>query len=413
MSYTVKQLSPIEKNIDIRDIAPYTNDHCSLLVFDELVVEFLNDFSRQIMLNKNINKIPAITALAFWLRRANIKELINENNHIVKNNHYQANSLGTVFHVCPANVDTMFLYSLTVSLLVGNKNIVRVSKKSFHPNILELFLTINQLLKNSKYDVLKKYICILSYGHEIEINEYISENCDARIIWGGDNTINLFKKFKTQSRTKDIVFADRISYSIINVDEYLKIDHKSQQALANNFFNDAYTFDQKGCSSPQLIFLYGNKNNADYFIPNFYKNISLLAENTYKTDIYSLSSLKLNALVTDIIDKKTDHVVSCNNYVTFANFTKNNLGDHACGGGYFYYKHIVDLDEIKTFVDKKTQTLSYFGFNETEISQLVSASYNKGIDRIVPIGKALAFSYIWDGYNLIDELVSKKSIIKE
>jgi hypothetical protein len=412
MDYTVKQISPVEQDIDIRTLVQQQVTDYPLAVFDELIIDFLNEFSRHIMLDKNINKIPAITSLAFWLRKSNMKELINENTHIINSNTFQANPIGKVLHICPSNVDIMFLYSLTISLLVGNKNIVRVSKKSFHPNILELFSIINQLLKLEKYKLLTDYICIISYEHQREINDHLSQNSDARIIWGGDNTINLFKTFKTQTRTKDIVFADRISFSIINTDKYKDSSSQSQNELARNFFNDSYTFDQKGCSSPQLIFLYGHSANTIYFKSDFYNKISDLAESTYLTDITSLASLKLNTISSDIIDNKTDNVLHANNYVTFVNYIENNFDMHSCGGGYFYTKTINHLTELKNFLNKKTQTLSYFGFDEKQIDQLSSLTYGIGVDRIVPIGKALQFNYIWDGYNLIDELVAKKLILK-
>jgi hypothetical protein len=412
MGYIVKQISPIEQDIDIRDLLSTKSSDYPLSVFDELIIEFFNDFSRQIISDKNINKIPAITALAFWLRKASMNDLINENKHLINTSSYIPNPIGKVFHVCPSNVDIMFLYSLVISLLAGNKNIVRVSKKSLHSNILELFKIINQLLAAKKFSTLASYIIIISYEHEIEINECISNSCNARIIWGGDNTINLFKSFKTQARTKDIVFADRVSFSIINTKKYKSDDLKSQKELVKNFFNDSYTFDQKGCSSPQLIFLLGDIDSNKFFVPDFYNKLSTLAEDNYLTDITSLASLKLNTIASDIIDNKTDNVIHTNNYVTFVNYTESDLTNHSCGGGYFYIRIINELQELKPFLNKKIQTLSYYGFNEDEISQFASLSYGMGADRIVPIGKSLQFSYIWDGYNLIDELISKKMILK-
>jgi hypothetical protein len=32
------------------------------------------------------------------------------------------------------------------------------------------------------------------------------------------------------------------------------------------------------------------------------------------------------------------------------------------------------------------------------------------VDRVVPLGKALDFDYIWDGYNIFMEMLSFKSI---
>ena len=37
---------------------------------------------------------------------------------------------GLVFHVPPANVDTIFVYSWALSALAGNPNVVRISSRS-------------------------------------------------------------------------------------------------------------------------------------------------------------------------------------------------------------------------------------------------------------------------------------------
>jgi hypothetical protein len=45
-----------------------------------------------------------------------------------------------------------------------------------------------------------------------------------------------------------------------------------------------------------------------------------------------------------------------------------------------------------------------FGFSEEELKDFIKNSNLRGIDRIVPIGKSLDFSIIWDGFNLIESL---------
>ncbi|MFC6804089.1 acyl-CoA reductase [Deinococcus caeni] len=36
---------------------------------------------------------------------------------------------GLVFHVPPANVDTIFIYSWLMSVLAGNRNVIRLSSR--------------------------------------------------------------------------------------------------------------------------------------------------------------------------------------------------------------------------------------------------------------------------------------------
>lgn len=56
-----------------------------------------------------------------------------------------------------------------------------------------LFSIFNEIIKLEKYSLLRNYITVVQYGYEEEINSYFSLQADARIIWGGDKTINALK----------------------------------------------------------------------------------------------------------------------------------------------------------------------------------------------------------------------------
>ena len=51
-------------------------------------------------------------------------------------------------------------------------------------------------------------------------------------------------------------------------------------------------------------------------------------------------------------------------------------------------------------MNKKFQTLTYFGLNKNFYKKLILDNFTGGIDRIVPIGQALDISLNWDGYDL-------------
>ena len=55
--------------------------------------------------------------------------------------------------------------------------------------------------------------------------------------------------------------------------------------------------------------------------------------------------------------------------------------------------------------------MSYFGFKKNELQNFVYKNNLSGIDRIVPIGKALDIDFNWDGYDLIRSLSRLVTII--
>jgi hypothetical protein len=75
-----------------------------------------------------------------------------------------------------------------------------------------------------------------------------------------------------------------------------------------------------------------------------------------------------------------------------------------CGGGVLFQFYAGSLDELVGFVERRDQTLTYFGFSESELKKLVLLLNGGGLDRLVPVGQALSFQRFWDGYDLLQEL---------
>ncbi|MCM8756568.1 MAG: hypothetical protein NC817_00845, partial [Candidatus Omnitrophica bacterium] len=93
-----------------------------------------------------------------------------------------------VLHFPPANIDTLFIYSWFLSLLVGNINIIRLSQ-DYEEQAEILLRIVEMLLEEEKFNLIKERILLLTYGHEDKITEERSKYCNIRVIWGGDETI--------------------------------------------------------------------------------------------------------------------------------------------------------------------------------------------------------------------------------
>ncbi|MEI7595134.1 MAG: acyl-CoA reductase [Bacteroidota bacterium] len=413
MKKTINQIIPEIKNIYPKELLAFANKEYTISVFDKLVIDFFNAISKLILRNSEINSNPALVALGFWLRKGNIDSIAKENEFLLNSKKFKLQPRGIVFHICPANVDTMFLYSLAISLLTGNKNILRLSSKLENNDTTILFNIIRDLINSHEFIGLKEYLNIVKYEHDEEISSYLSENADARIIWGGDNTVNIFKKIKTKNRSKDIFFPNRVSYSVFKAQAFLSIDVEEKKNIVKKFYNDSYVFDQKGCSSPQLIFIKGIPEDCSCFKDELYRLLVEYSSSNYKNDISSLASFKYSNLINDVVveNMHIQNVIKKNNYLYFVEIENESLQLNSCGAGYFYLKNIKDFSEITSFITTTVQTLTYFGLDSNEIESICKNTYGKGIDRIVPIGQALSFEYIWDGYNLLEELCLRRRII--
>jgi hypothetical protein len=75
--------------------------------------------------------------------------------------------------------------------------------------------------------------------------------------------------------------------------------------------------------------------------------------------------------------------------------------------GYFGTVHEVTvdtLDAIAPIVDARFQTLATFGFTHDALRNFVTVNRLPGIDRVVPIGRALDMGFVWDGFDTISSL---------
>lgn len=377
-------------------------------VADALVLNFLSDLSKSIIRDSFFKAEPSFISLGFWLRKSNMNRILSENTNAKDINSFVVKPIGKVFHLCPSNVDTMFIYSLVLALLAGNKNVVRISSKLESDLIFRLFDLFNSLLEKEEYKFLIDYINVVSYERSDKLNEEISLNVNGRIIWGGDETVNQFKKYATKPKVKDLYFTDKVSLSIINLVDISKFND-SLDDVVTNLYNDIYTFNQKGCSSPHSLFIVGSTIDRKEVLERIYIKLSEMAEAKYEEDISSIASLKLNQSVVDIIEGKIFKTINSSNYITFSELSSNEI-PHSCGAGYLYYQLLDTLEDVIPFINTKTQTITYSGLNNLEIKEFLNKIDVETVDRIVPIGKALDFDYIWDGYNIFTEMLSFKSV---
>ena len=72
--------------------------------------------------------------------------------------------------------------------------------------------------------------------------------------------------------------------------------------------------------------------------------------------------------------------------------------------GTFFQKNISQIKNLKKFITKKCQTVSYFGFTKNQLKYFLINNNLLGIDRVVPIGKALEIDIVWDGYETTKSL---------
>jgi hypothetical protein len=362
--------------------------------FSKIVCEFLDEISKLIMKDTKSRLYPDLISFAFWCRYTNLVKIknsaIDDNVRIGK---------GVVFHITPSNLPINSLYSLVFGLLSGNSNIVKLPSKKFQQ--IDLFIYhFNKLTKKRKYFRFKYSILLIQYNSDDFITKYFSDISDIRMIWGGDNTIQKIKKINSKPRCLDLSFADRYSIGIINSEEICKSSRKKISNLASNFYNDTYIYDQNACSSPHLIIWYGKKSNIARKI--FWGELNNIVKKKYLISD-SVAIEKYNEMISYLIKLKIAKLEEYENNIYCIKLKKMPKKLHFLRGRYgiFFETYVNKIDDFANKIDDKFQTLTHYGMKDKLLRDFVIKNHLKGIDRIVPIGKALDMSHIWDGVDLI------------
>jgi hypothetical protein len=371
-------------------------------VYSQNVVKFLKELAESILIDRAARKFPDVIAFALWCREIDESYILGKNTY--------RRGRGFVFHVTPGNVPVNFAYSLVTGLLSGNVNIVRLPSKKFE-QIEYLVDKIGLLISKDAHKEVRNYFALVRYPREKVINDYFSELCDVRVIWGGNETIGEIRKSYISPKAFDITFSDRYSICVIDSEKYLKSSEKIK--IAQGFYNDTYLFDQNACTAPHLIAWIGDPKLCLEASDVFWANLEPLVSKRYSIEpLQIMDKLVMSAQFSSghplaKLKRSKDNKI----FRMQLDKLEFDLEQFKLHSGFFYEIGIQRLEELIDTVTSNFQTMVYFGFEYEELMEFCANSDLRGIDRIVPIGKSLDFSLNWDGYDLIGAMSRNVVII--
>lgn len=365
----------------------------ALPMFSEPAVDFLATLSREILKDKRSRSNIDVMSYAYWIRKASIES--TKEKHLDRKNRI---GRGVAFHVAPSNVPVNFAVSMTSSLLAGNATIIRVSNKRFE-QVDIICQAMNRIL-NSEHKNIRNHLCLLRYEHSEQITQELSNICDVRVIWGGNNTINTIRKASLPPRAIEMAFADRHSLAIINSNVYLK---ENSDDVAKDFYTDTYYTDQNACSSPRLVVWVGDKVEEARSL--FWEKLHILVNSDY--EMRSIQAVdKFTSLSMLGMGHNGVKLVSKDNMVMRVEVESlyPELMEYKNGGGYFFEYKAKSLDEVVPILTKQCQTISVLGIEKQEILDLVYKHGVRGVDRVVDLGQTMGLEFIWDGFKMIETM---------
>jgi hypothetical protein len=390
---------PIGQVLDRLDGAPRPTP------FDPAALALLGDLSRRILAALP-RQADAVT-LGYWLRPAHLQAIAAR--HPAPADGSLRVPAGLAFHIPPSNVDGMFIYSWAAGLLAGNRQVVRLSRRrgAVADKLLAL---VGDALAASPLGAASAFV---EYDRDDAVTAAISARCDLRVVWGGDATIAAIRVVPLSPHAREIAFADRLSLTVMDAEAVLDLDEAGLASLAQRLFNDVLTFDQMACSSPRRLVWRGSADAADRADARLTRAMRAeIAHRGYRIpDAVALEKYAaacrtaVRAPVRGIEAARTDWVT-----IDLGHGPVVPPANPHPGGGLLYRSRVDRLAELVPAIDRSVQTLSHFGISAADLADFARALGGRGIDRMVPLGQALAFDLVWDGQDLIDAFTRRVTI---
>ena len=374
--------------------------------FADPVMSFLGALSTAIMKDRDSRRMPDLVSFGYWCRRANLERMAGR---------YVFDApvvgRGLAFHVPPTNVPLNFAYSLVCGLLSGNGNILRMSSVDAI-EVSKAIALIDSVLAREEHKAVRDMVCIVRYGHDDRVSAYFSGLANVRIIWGGDATVLHMRSLPTGPRTVDVAFADRTSLALINAAHVSKSSEDELRADAERFYVDGYTFSQNACSSPRMVVWAGDERSVADAKARFWPAVDAVALKRGEIEpIHSMNRLVelCQTLVATNVVTDVHGIQSASARVSISDVTRwQEIASLRFGT--FTEATVRNPRDIERLLDQKVQTLGVMGFGSDVLSRIAESAARGGVDRVVPVGAALNFDLVWDGYDLIRTLTRAVSI---
>ena len=352
----------------------------------------------EILLRGGAGAEGSVRHFGFWIRRGAVQKLA-AGFHSRLPARTRARARGLVFHLPPQNVETVFLYSWALSYLAGNANVTRLPQQLNQAmrEVCNLFLEELSSLGDDTQ-------LFIHYPTTTALGAQISRCSDARVVWGGDAKVAAFAALPLRNGGKSIWFGDRSSFSVLKGTALGELDNEDLIVLARRLFNDIFVFDQMACSSPHVLYVVGNEDIHRPAVERLLKSLRHLAAASGQSSTTGHFMRKMvaahraaaagEASAIEWRDAALTHVVS----------SGSSRPADRIGGGFLWIVYIPSTSHLSALASERDQTVTHFGFETQEISDLAERVAGSGVSRLAPVGSALDFDFVWDGYDIPFEL---------
>lgn len=361
--------------------------------------------------DQGLDNLPGIVFLRIWLRRGTLEPIIVR--ELGPNGLHggwtdsgrarcRAFPLGVIGHWPAANVEIQPLLSMTCALLGGNAALVRIPA-----DLIDLTRCIlAKLVQSDLNQVLARRIFMAAFDHRREdLHEAMARAVDGAMIWGGEEAVLQVRGLGFPYWARVAVFGPRISIAAMDGNTWSNPDE--QKAWCTRIARDVWQFDQRACSSPQVLFLEKSPGQSTTpFLHNLHRAFEIENQAHPRRTIPAGSvSAIYNARASWLLSSPDNRAMFPQGPDWTLLFGSGSDVPTPTLGRTLTVLEVDDLHEPISKLDGNVQTLGLGMSDSEKENNLARLAGNRGVDRIVRLGRMHVFVSPWDGVDLVRPMV--------
>lgn len=361
--------------------------------------------------DRELDEIPGIVFLRMWLRRGTLEPIIarelgpnalNAGWSDSGRARCRAFPLGVVGHWPAANVEIQPLLSMTCALLGGNASLVRIPR-----SLIGLTqLLIDRLVQSDPEGILTPRIFMAAFEHgRRDLHEAMAQAVDGAMIWGGQDAVLQIRALPFPHWARLAVFGPRMSVAAMDAAAWR--DPRERESWCRRLARDVWQFDQQACSSPQVLFIEKDSNSSSAEFVQFLQRAFETENQAHprRTIPAGLTSAITQARASWLLRDTTHSAVFPKSPDWTLLLGSGSDLPQPTQGKTLTVLEVDNLLEPISKFDGNVQTLGLGMSDPDRERELTRAAGNKGVDRIVKLGRMHVFVPPWDGADLIRPMV--------
>jgi hypothetical protein len=360
---------------------------------------------------RELDAIPGVAFLKLWLRRGTLEPVIvRELGRGALTGDWLEDGrarlrpfpVGVVGHWPAGNIEIQPILSLTCGLLGGNAALVRIP--SGLVDVTRRLMA--QLVACDTKGVLVPRIALVAFEHSRQdLQEAMARSVDGAMIWGGQEAVLNLRGLPFPHWAKLAVFGPRLSVAMMDAGAWA--NEGEQEAWCQRIARDVWQFDQQACSSPQVLFLERRNGLSTAGFVSALERAFHIENRAHPRQAISptLTAAICQARAAWLLNDTTHRAI----------FPKGPDWTLLMGSGATLPEpvqgktlHILEVDDLREPVssfDGNVQTLGLAMADAAKETELAKLAGQRGVDRIVKLGRMHVFVPPWDGVDLIRPMV--------